>query len=260
MRARSDRPIKIDQEEHMVFGPMRNSVHNLKRNFGLGPQHVSSDELASYSNPSEVLIIAVEYESKDGEVIVLKYKSKARALSFLYNKHQSACKQMHATKSLWSSYKLSPSRMTHLGNSCDAESVSRYCLISGINTSNLSGGILSDALIAKLRKAAKGYKVTASPDEDYLTDIKHKRHRSMKLSSMGWKETKNEKAIILVKLSVPILTGITMAGGRRRCASPPQETPMNGTADSSSQIGRRISSKRWRPSRCRRLRASLWVV
>ncbi len=70
MRARSDRPIKTDQEEHMVFGPLRNSVHQLKRNGGTGPQHVSSVELASYSNPGEILIIAVEYESKDGEVNV----------------------------------------------------------------------------------------------------------------------------------------------------------------------------------------------
>jgi hypothetical protein len=114
--------------------------------------------------------------------------------------------------------------MTHLGNSCDSEQVSRFCLISGINTSNLSGGTLPDVLIAKLRKAAKGYKVTASPDEEYLTEIKYKRHRAMKLSTMGWKEVKNEKSMIVVKLAAPILIGITMAGGRRRyervCVSP----------------------------------------
>jgi len=108
MRARTDRPIKTDQEEHMIFGPMSNSVHQLKRNDGLGPQYVSSDELASYSNPGEALIIAVEYEIKEGAKMVLKYRSMAKALSTLYSKHTATCKQLSSVKTPWSSYKQSP--------------------------------------------------------------------------------------------------------------------------------------------------------
>jgi hypothetical protein len=105
MRSRADNPTKVAGEPHMVFGPAEGAVHPLKRLCGIGPQFVSSEELNSYSNPEENLIIGVEILKPSGETTVLKYRSKARALTTLSNKHTQKCREVASTKSAWSTYR-----------------------------------------------------------------------------------------------------------------------------------------------------------
>ena len=62
----------------------------------------------------------------------------------------------------------------------------------------------------------KGNRVIAKADEEYLTDIKNRRNRHLKLSNLGWKGINQEKSLILVKLERPINIGVTMEGGNRR--------------------------------------------
>jgi hypothetical protein len=88
-------------------------------------------------------------------------------------------------------------------------------MISGISAHHFAG-IISEAFIAKLRKAAKGTRVVARADEDYLLDIKNKKNKCIKLSNLGWKNINLEKHLIMVKLESPIVVGITMEGGNRR--------------------------------------------
>ncbi len=127
------------------------------------------------------------------------------------------CKEIAKSKLIDPPLKLSPSLILHLPNSCDRTFKASYCLIAGIPVANFNpkADLLGDGFIQKLRRAVEGVKVRAAPSDTWLSEIRSRRRKILKLSNMGWWGSPKEKSMILVKLAQPIECGIIMEGGKR---------------------------------------------
>ena len=218
MRKRSDQPINSTADPIMVFGPAVGPYHILKRGDGSGIQHISMTEIESYTDAELDILIGVEYKRPNGSVVMLKYMMKSKPIATLAKKAASKCKELARVKPAWEAYKFGQTRMGHLSNSCDAPFTAEYCVISGIKADLFKSEYSGEVLVSKLRKAVRGRITSAVPSESWLTEIKNKRRRHLRLSNMGWSfgPTKDkEKVFILVKLENPLLIGMTMSGGRR---------------------------------------------
>ncbi len=197
MRKRVDQPISSLETPVMIFGPAFGHNHPLKRGNGSGVQHINSDDLESYQDVESTIIIGVEYCRPNGQVILLKYQIRPKSLGLLSKRHAAHCVDLSRAKTAWSKYVQTPSRFLHLGNSCDEPFTSEYCVISGINPTYLKDPN-HDGFIAKIRRAARGKKLEARPSEEWLSGIRTKKHRHLKLSSLGWSLTPREKVFIVV--------------------------------------------------------------
>ena len=218
MRKRSDLPVNSNEAPIMVFGPAIGPYHHLKRGDGSGIQSISTEEIESYADTDQDILIGVEYKRTNGSTVTLKYMAKSKPMATLAKKLATKCKELAMAKPAWETYKLGQSRMLHLTNSCDATFSSEHCIISGLKAEYFKSDFSVDALIAKIRKAVRGKIQSAVPSEAWLNDIKFKRKRHLKLSCMGWNfgaAKDREKVFILVKLENPIEVGISMLGGRR---------------------------------------------
>jgi hypothetical protein len=219
IRKRSDLPVNSAEQPIMVFGPAIGPYHPLKRGDGSGVQTVSIEEIESYVDADLDFLIGIEYRKTNRSLVIIKYLTKSRHMSALAKKVGEKCKDMARTRPAWETYKLGQSRMGHLSNSCDAIFNSEYCIISALKMDYFKPEYNSDSLVSKIRRAVKGKATLASPNEAWLNDIRHKRRRHIKLSTMGWSfglAKDKEKVFILVKLESPVLVGVTMAGGCRR--------------------------------------------
>ena len=218
MRKRTYQPINSLSDPIMVFGPAVGPYHILKRGDGMGIQHINMTEIESYTDADLDILIGVEHKRPNGTTVVLKYMVKSKPIAALAMKAAAKCMELARQKPAWEVYKLGQTRMGHLTNSCDAPFTSEYCVISGIKMEYFKSDN-SEALLVKLRKAAKGMITPAVPSEGWLLEIKNKKRRHLRLSNMGWSfglAKDREKAFILIKLEHPLLVGITMYGGRGR--------------------------------------------
>ena len=200
----------------MIFGPAENSVHNLKRGDGTGIQSIDNEDLKSLAESKDLLLIGVEILVPSGTTVLMKFRISPKPFKALLLKLELKCKELAVPKKKWSTYKRAPSRMSHLGKSCDMAFMANYCIVSGVPSQYFNGGTIHDNIIDKLRKAVMGRATTSRACEDALADIKHKRRKALKLSNMGWKAINMERAFVLVKLDAPITVGMTMKGGTRR--------------------------------------------
>ena len=219
IRKRSDPPVNSAEQPIMVFGPAIGPYHPLKRGDGSGVQTVSIEEIESYADADLDFLIGIEYCKTNGKLVTLKYLTKSRHMAALAKKVAEKCKDMARARPSWETYKLGQSRMGHLSNSCDATFSSGYCIISALKMDFFKSDYNCDWLVAKIRKAVRGRVISAVPSENWLNDIRHKRRRHIKLSSMGWSfgpAKDREKVFILVKLETPVQVGVTMSGGIRR--------------------------------------------
>ena len=128
--------------------------------------------------------VGVEYVCSKGNMVVLKYNLRSATLASLAAKLGAKCRDIARTYSRWPQYRRAPNRSAHLVNSCDQQFKAQYCVISGIFPPT-SKGIIEENVINKLRRATAGMTTRAKADERWLTNIKSKHTKLLKLSDMG---------------------------------------------------------------------------
>ena len=70
--------------------------------------------------------------------------------------------------------------------------------------------------MGKLRRATAGMTTRAKADEKWLTNIRSRHTRLLKLSDLGWAQLPKERMFALVKLETSIMVGVSMIGGTPR--------------------------------------------
>ena len=88
-------------------------------------------------------------------------------------------------------------------------------MVVALLNNQAENGTTSISKVPEDRDGADGVKVRAAPSETWLSEIRSRRRKNLKLSNMGWWGSPKEKSMILVKLAQPIECGITMEGGKR---------------------------------------------
>jgi hypothetical protein len=214
MRVRGDQPLSSSGDPAMIFAPSEGAHHKLKRNGGKGPQYATLAELEAFEGTEDLITVGVEYVSSTGNTVVLKYKLRSATLAALAAKLGDRCKDIARTYSRWPLYRRTPNRSAHLVNSCDLQFRTQYCVISGIYPVNK--GIIEENVMRKLRRATAGMTTRVKADEKWLTNIKSRHMRLLRISDLGWAQLPKERMFALIKLESSIMVGVSMLGGTPR--------------------------------------------